>query len=212
MKSWRAAGIIPVFANGNSGPQCGTVNSPGDYSDVIGVGASAVDDTLASFSSVGPSRRGIIKPDVSAPGLNVRSAWHTSDSSFKSISGTSMATPHTAGVIALLLSHQSNLSYDRIYSSLSSTCSTAVLKGPGKSCGGVSETTFPNNAFGYGVIHASNALASLDGKNPTPAPSSYTPAPTPTTPAPITCEGNFFSCRPRDLCRWSWSDWSCVRK
>lgn len=212
VKSWHEAGIIPVFANGNSGPQCGTANSPGDASNVLGIGASTSSDTLASFSSVGPSVNGIIKPDLSAPGHNVRSAWSTSDSEYKSISGTSMATPHTAGVIALLLSHQSNMIYADIYSTLTSTCTTDVLQGPGKSCGNISEDIYPNNAFGHGVIDAEKAIVGLSGgtKPPTHVP---TPQPTNTpTPTPETCRWYNGRCVPAATCRWSWLQWSCVRK
>jgi hypothetical protein len=51
---WREAGMIPVFANGNNGPHCGAVGAPGDFKNVIGVGATNVEDVLAKFSSRGP--------------------------------------------------------------------------------------------------------------------------------------------------------------
>ncbi|KAJ0390499.1 hypothetical protein P43SY_011022 [Pythium insidiosum] len=65
--AWRAAGIVPVFAIGNSGPSCRTANSPGDLPNVIGVGATDSSDRVASFSSKGPAVTGLLKPDVSAP-------------------------------------------------------------------------------------------------------------------------------------------------
>lgn len=95
IRSWRAAGIIPVFAAGNSGPNCGSIGSPGDNQDVISVGATTQDDVLAAFSSVGPNTRGSnYKPDIVAPGARIRSATAQTDMSFGELSGTSMATPH----------------------------------------------------------------------------------------------------------------------
>ncbi|KAJ0390617.1 hypothetical protein ATCC90586_010401 [Pythium insidiosum] len=68
ISAWQAAGIIPIFANGNEGPACKTASSPGDNKNVIAVGATDVNDGLGSFSSKGPSVGGLLKPEVSAPG------------------------------------------------------------------------------------------------------------------------------------------------
>ncbi len=101
--AWVASGMFPVFANGNAGSACRTVGSPGDYTNSYGVGAFDSANAIASFSSRGATiSTGEIKPNVSAPGVNIRSAWN--DGGWKSISGTSMATPHVAGAIALLWS------------------------------------------------------------------------------------------------------------
>ncbi|ODM88515.1 Serine protease AprX [Orchesella cincta] len=113
IKAWRAANIVPIFAQGNAGPSCATANSPGDSSSVIGVGATTSADGIASFSSLGPAVGGAVKPDVSAPGQNVRSAWSTSDESYSTISGTSMAAPHVAGCSTFALKRPS-LSYDQV--------------------------------------------------------------------------------------------------
>lgn len=89
VNAWRTADIIPVFSQGNSGPSCGSAGSPGDYANVIGTGSTDASDTISSFSSRGPSRSGgHIKPDISAPGGNVRSSWSTSDTAYNTISGT----------------------------------------------------------------------------------------------------------------------------
>ncbi|KAF0709775.1 hypothetical protein As57867_005750, partial [Aphanomyces stellatus] len=81
IKAWRAAGIIPVFANGNAGPNCATVGTPGGSASVIGVGATASNDGLASFSSRGPTPDKRTKPDVSASGtplVNLMATHRTS--------------------------------------------------------------------------------------------------------------------------------------
>lgn len=105
VQAWVASGIFPVFANGNAGPGCGTVGSPASYPESYGVGAFDINDAIASFSSRGPAPAAVggeVKPDISAPGVNIRSAWN--DGGYNTISGTSMATPHVAGAVALMWS------------------------------------------------------------------------------------------------------------
>ncbi|RHY98783.1 hypothetical protein DYB35_011095 [Aphanomyces astaci] len=178
--AWRAAGIIPVFANGNAGPNCGTANSPGDYKNVIGVGAVGVDDKLASFSSRGPTKDGRVKPDVSAPGNQVRSAWHTGNNAYKTISGTSMASPHVTGAVALYLSANKAATYDDVYKAFTTTVDTKTLTPDNKNCGGVKDATYPNNNYGFGRINIARAVGA--NVSPTPTTPVTTKAPTPTTP------------------------------
>jgi outer membrane protein assembly factor BamB/subtilisin family serine protease len=107
--AWDAAGIVPVFANGNSGPGTGTVNSPASFPHSIGVGATDRAERVAWFSSRGPVTWDGVefqKPQVSAPGYEIRSTWPTDliEEGYNTISGTSMATPHVSGVVALMLS------------------------------------------------------------------------------------------------------------
>lgn len=154
--AWVAAGIIPVFALGNSGPACTTANSPGDYENVIGVGSTTSADKLATTSSKGPAVTGTMKPDISAPGYAVKSAWYTGNAVYKSLSGTSMASPHVAGVIALLLSQQPSLNFTEVKSLIYATANT-TLTASGYSCGNTTDGTFPNNMFGYGRIDALSA-------------------------------------------------------
>ncbi|WMM24751.1 S8 family peptidase [Tissierella sp. MB52-C2] len=111
------AGLIVVVAAGNSGPEKGTILSPGINKNVITVGAiddkrtiDPSDDTIAPFSSRGPTSEGLIKPDVLAPGANINSLSNTKLNGYTSLSGTSMATPLVSGSIALLLNKHKDLS------------------------------------------------------------------------------------------------------
>ncbi|KAG9405028.1 Suppressor of the cold-sensitive snRNP biogenesis mutant brr1-1 [Aphanomyces cochlioides] len=158
--AWRKAGIIPVFANGNAGPTCGSVASPGDYKNVIGVGATDSSDKLASFSSKGATKDKRVKPDVSAPGQSVRSAWYTGNTAYNTISGTSMATPHVAGAVALILAAKPGATYDTVYSLLTKTVDTSTLVVSTANCGGVSNKAYPNNDYGYGRINVLKATSS----------------------------------------------------
>jgi subtilisin family serine protease len=101
--SWIAAGIFPAFANGNSGPTCGSAGSPGDYASTYAVGAYDIMNQIAPFSSRGPSLfDGIVKPNIAGPGVDVRSS--VPGNAYDVFSGTSMATPHISGVVALVWS------------------------------------------------------------------------------------------------------------
>jgi subtilisin family serine protease len=99
----RAAGIFFVAAAGNTGPSCGSVEDPpAPYRDTFTVGAVDENRVVAPFSSRGPTPDGMVKPDLLAPGVDVLSALP--DATYGRLSGTSMATPHIAGVVALMWS------------------------------------------------------------------------------------------------------------
>jgi subtilisin family serine protease len=106
VQAWVAAGIFPAFSAGNSGSRCGTLGSPGDYQESFASAAVNSSGTIATFSSRGPSDYGhtpYTKPNIAAPGVSVCSSIPTNSWSC-SYSGTSMASPHTAGAVALLWS------------------------------------------------------------------------------------------------------------
>ena len=107
--AWVASGIFPVFANGNSGPSCGTAGSPADYPESYAVGADNSAGGIASFSSRG-SPPGLVKPDITAPGEGVRSS--VPGNGYSVFSGTSMAAPHVAGAVALMWSAAPSLVSD----------------------------------------------------------------------------------------------------
>jgi subtilisin family serine protease len=141
-----------LFSIGNSGPSCNTANSPGDQ-NVIGVGSTTVDDAISSFSSVGPTSDGRMKPEIAAPGSNVISAYHTSDTAYVSLSGTSMACPHAAGTIALLQTRNKDLTYQQANQLLNRN-TDQNLQFSGRVCDGVGDNQFPNHVFGNGRINA----------------------------------------------------------
>ncbi|HEY8362420.1 MAG TPA: S8 family peptidase [Tissierellaceae bacterium] len=123
------AGLIVVVAAGNSGPKEGTILSPGISRNAITVGAvddkrtiDPSDDTIAPFSSRGPTIEGITKPDVVAPGVNIRSLSNTKYDGYTSLSGTSMATPLISGSVALLLNKYGNLTLNEVREKLLSAC------------------------------------------------------------------------------------------
>jgi subtilisin family serine protease len=175
VQSWRAAGIFPAFSNGNSGPSCSTSGSPGDYPESYASGATDINDAIAGFSSRGPSAfTSTIKPNVSAPGVSVRSSVPTN--SYASFSGTSMASPHTAATVALVWAaapaYRGNIGGTEqiLNDSASPRFST-------ESCGGVSGGVSPNNTFGRGLLDALAAVQlAQGGSNQSPVATISNPA------------------------------------
>ncbi|MCS7060485.1 MAG: S8 family serine peptidase [Anaerolineae bacterium] len=154
----RDAGIMTVAAAGNSGSACGSViHAPATLDQAFTVGATNGSNVIAGFSSRGPSLlTGRLKPDVVAPGVSVRSAYPTNQYAF--LSGTSMATPHAAGVVALLWSAAPWLR-GQITATEAILRSTAQPLTTAETCGGVLPGAVPNNTYGYGLINARAALS-----------------------------------------------------
>ena len=153
----KAAGIVTVVAAGNSGSSCSTVlDPPAIYADSFTVGAlSTGTDNIASFSSRGPvtidgSNRQ--KPDIAAPGTGTRSSSRTTVSSYTLLSGTSMATPHVAGAVALVLSAQPNLRGN--VTAIEAILRDSAVHIPSTLC---SSSGWPNNVFGHGRLNAKAA-------------------------------------------------------
>jgi uncharacterized repeat protein (TIGR01451 family) len=159
VQNTRAAGIVVVVSAGNAGSGCSSVNDPpAIYDASFSVGATSSTDAIASFSSRGPvtvdgSNR--LKPDVSAPGVSVRSS--IPGGSYSSFSGTSMAGPHVAGLVTLLLSANPGRigQVDAIEGVIQSS---AVPRTTTQTCGGVPGSSIPNNTFGHGRVDAYSAV------------------------------------------------------
>jgi subtilisin family serine protease len=156
-----ASGIFVEASAGNSGPSCSTVSDPpAIYASAFSTGAVDISNTLAGFSSRGPvtsDGSGRMKPDVVSPGVNVRSSTNSTDTSYASFSGTSMAGPHVAGVVALLWSARPDLVRNIAATKqvLTSTANPSVAGG-GSGCGG--SAVVPNNHFGWGLVDARAAV------------------------------------------------------
>ncbi|GAB4479636.1 MAG: hypothetical protein Kow0088_20750 [Anaerolineales bacterium] len=155
----RAAGILTVQSAGNNGSECSTVSDPAAIYDAsLTVGATDASDTIASFSSRGPvtvdgSNR--LKPDIVAPGIDVRSSLPAS--LYGSKSGTSMAAPHVAGLAALILSARPYLK-GQVDVLENLILSTALPLTTSQSCGGVPGSQIPNPTYGWGRIDAWEAI------------------------------------------------------
>jgi len=171
VRTWLAIGIVPVFAAGNTGPAASTLGSPGSYPSSLSVAAVDDDAAVASFSSRGPvdwanrDRTGpaagtmLVKPDVAAPGVGIVSTLGTG---YGTYSGTSMAAPHVAGVVALIKQANPSLGASDIVQILRSTATD--LGPPGQ-----------DDDTGSGLVNALAAVATAMGR-PVPAAAAAPPA------------------------------------
>ncbi len=150
VQSWIAAGIFPAFSNGNSGPGCNTSGTPGEYQISYSSGAFDINNTIASFSSRGAGENGEIKPNLAAPGVNVRSS---TPSGYSSFSGTSMASPHTAAVVALMWSASPAIAGD--ITATRQLLDDTAIDVDNTTCGGTADD---NNVFGEGRLDAYAAV------------------------------------------------------
>lgn len=116
----RARGILPVFAVGNEGP--GTSRYPGNYPEALSVGAMDEHDNVADFSSSQRFTRAADPnvPDLVGPGVDVLSC--TPGGTYSMMSGSSMATPHIAGLAALLLEAHPKATVKKLESAIYASC------------------------------------------------------------------------------------------
>lgn len=154
----KAAGIFVVVSAGNSGPNCNTVNDPAAFfKESFSIGAHASTGLIAGFSSRGTSTYDttLIKPDITAPGVGVRSILK--NGVYANASGTSMAGPHVAGVVALILSAAPSLKgHVEVVENILRQSATPATGD--KICNDVDTLALPNNTFGYGKLDAIKAL------------------------------------------------------
>lgn len=172
--AWLAAGIYPVFSNGNASncsysypPGLGTVGSPARSGRVTGVGSTGNSDgAYANHSNWGPTDqsdpfnpRGYpsMKPQVVAPGVMILSAYASSDSSYAYMTGTSMSAPHVSGLIALIWSAAPCLLGNYVDTeTIIEESATPIYYDDGSS---ITLSNYPNFATGWGEI---NALAAVN--------------------------------------------------
>jgi serine protease AprX len=149
-----AAGILTVHSAGNSGPSCETIAEPAAiYAESLTVGSTDSRDQIAPSSSRGPvtiDGSGRLKPDVVAPGMNIRSSLP--GGGYGNRSGTSMAAPHVSGLAALLISYWTELAGQVDVLEELITHSALPLTSL-ESCGGTAGQV-PNNVYGWGRMDA----------------------------------------------------------
>ncbi|MGW0424591.1 S8 family peptidase [Streptomyces sp. NPDC003015] len=133
----RSTGMLTVAAAGNDGPGPGTLSSPGTAESALAVGAVDGRDRIAGFSSTGPTADSALKPDITAPGVDIVSAkaahgelGDPAADGYVSMSGTSMATPHVAGAAAILAQRHPDWTGEQIKQALTASAApTAGLTG-----------------------------------------------------------------------------------
>ena len=162
IRRWLELGIVPVFAAGNTGPGTGSVGSPAGYPEALAVGAVDTGGAVPSFSSrgpviwrdtdgLGPAAGTVLqKPDLVAPGVGIVS---TVGSGYLGYSGTSMASPHVAGVAALVRQLNPALGPEAVADILRASAVDVATPGP-------------DAASGAGRVDALRALEAAFGPAP----------------------------------------------
>ena len=150
-----ADGVSYAIAAGNDSGADACNTSPASAPNAITVGATGMNDARASFSNIGTCL------DIFGPGVSITSAWLTSDTATNTISGTSMATPHVAGVAALILSANPSFTPQQVRDRMVANATTGVVTNPG--AGSPNRLLFvdnggvPGNDFSISVSPASGA-------------------------------------------------------
>jgi len=158
----RSAGVVVVVSAGNSGSGCSSIDDPAAIFDgSFTVGATNSNNDIAGFSSRGHvtvdgSNR--MKPDISAPGVSIRSCVR--NNSYRTWDGTSMAGPHIAGAIALMISSNPGIAGNVALIESTLTGST-LTRTSTQTCGGTPGSSIPNNTYGYGKVDALGAVNAL---------------------------------------------------
>lgn len=137
-------GVVTFTSAGNEGnTKWKYITAPADAFNVIAVGSVDAQNNLASFSSVGPTYDGRLKPEVVAMGVSVYGALAGTTNDYRYANGTSTSSPIAAGVAALLLSKFPHLTNSQVRSIILESSSNSQS---------------PNNQIGYGLISAKRAL------------------------------------------------------
>ncbi|MEO6038809.1 MAG: S8 family serine peptidase, partial [Saprospiraceae bacterium] len=163
----RTAGIFVAVSAGNSGPGCSSIDSPAAIfsgSFTVGATQNTTLDQIATFSSRGPVTvyGSAMKPNISAPGVGITSCVGNDNNSgsynYSSFSGTSMAGPHIAGVVALIISARPDLKgqVSTIENIIKNTAMARFATAP--FCGTDNGTSHPNNVYGWGRVDALAAV------------------------------------------------------
>ncbi|WP_405015846.1 S8 family serine peptidase [Kitasatospora sp. NBC_00070] len=152
VQAWVDAGIFPAFSNGNSGPGCNSNGYPGGYTNGYSSGSFNSAGAISSFSSRGPGESGQLKPDLAAPGENVRSS--VPGAGYAAFSGTSMASPHTAATVALIWAYAPSLRGN--VAETRALLDRTAVDTDATACGG---TAAKNNIFGEGKLDAYAAVS-----------------------------------------------------
>lgn len=167
----KAAGVASILSASNDGPSCSSMGYPAVDINVISVGSTTSSGIISSFSSRGPTADGRLGPTLSAPGSSVRSANRNSDTSYSTLSGTSMASPHVTGAWALVASLCPTYAYDVEATEALLLRHTQYVADD--SCGS-SETTNINNVYGAGILDIYSAISECYeyvSSDPLPSPS-----------------------------------------
>ncbi len=177
---WHAAGVYPVFSNGNasncyysSPPGLNTVGNPARYGNVTGVGSSGEQNGLyANHSNWGPTDNldtinpvdgfAMLKPQVLAPGVSIRSSVPGSDTTYEDgWTGTSMSAPHVTGLVAMIMQAAPCLVGD--YATIETLIESTAVDMTYNDGSSLTPTDFPNFATGWGEIDALAAVQLASG-------------------------------------------------